>query len=288
MKQEPKGPAPVGVVYNTSMARADAALALAALYVSASRRDARVDGICVTGSGFDAAVFCDIVARVYTGQTRPSSNSVLPIGFADGASAAPAMVERAVKRRRDDGQPQYSRSVQSVADTGLPEALLRNAVTLSVETVVLLSAPATSLARSLALAGTAALYRQRVRRVVIVEAGDADGGRSGLNALISALPAPPIVCGREVGAALTVPRARLTAALSWNKANPVADALATEDGDVRLHDLAALHYALHPDSGFFTADQGRLALTHSKISECVDELVALATSQPAVPPSRGG
>ena len=136
MTQEPKGPAPVGVVYNTSMARADAALALAALYVSASRREARVDGICVTGSSFDAAVFCDIVARVYTAQTRPSSNSVLPIGFADGASAAPAMVERAVKRRRDDGQPQYSRGVQSVADTGLPEALLRNAVTLSVETVV--------------------------------------------------------------------------------------------------------------------------------------------------------
>jgi hypothetical protein len=175
-----------------------------------------------------------------------------------------------------------------VADTGLPEALLRNAVTLSVETVVLLSAPATSLARSLALAGTAAQYRQRVRRVVIVEAGDVDGDRSGLNALVSALPAPPIVCGREVGAALTVPRARLAAALSWNRANPVADALATEDGDVALHDLAALHYALHPDSGFFTADQGRLALTHSKLSECVDALVGLATSQPALPPARGG
>ena len=130
MIQDPKAPPPsLGVVYNTSMTRPDAALALAALYAAAGKREARVNGICITGSGFDAAVFCDIVARVYTGQTRPSSNTVLPIGFADGASAAPAMVERAVKRRRDDGQPQYSRGVQSVADTGLPEALLRNAVT---------------------------------------------------------------------------------------------------------------------------------------------------------------
>ena len=123
---------------------------------------------------------------------------------------------------------------------------------------------------------------------MIVDAGDIERDRPALNTLISALPAPPIVCGREVGAALSVPRARLAAALSWNRANPVADALATEDGDVALHDLAALHYALHPDSGFFTADQGRLALTHSKISECVDALVGLATSQPAVPPPRGG
>src|SRR5262249_51650365 len=54
--QEPKGPAPIGVVYNTSMARADAALALATLYVESSRREAKVNGICITGSGFDAAV----------------------------------------------------------------------------------------------------------------------------------------------------------------------------------------------------------------------------------------
>ena len=53
MSQEPKqslGPPPIGVVYNTSMARPDAALALAALYVSASRRDSRMGAVCVTGA----------------------------------------------------------------------------------------------------------------------------------------------------------------------------------------------------------------------------------------------
>ena len=62
MMQEPKAPpAPIGVVYNTSMTRPDAALAVAALYVASSRREARVSGICVNGSDLDTAIFCDIV-----------------------------------------------------------------------------------------------------------------------------------------------------------------------------------------------------------------------------------
>jgi hypothetical protein len=291
MTQDPKQtlPAPIGVVFNTSMTRPDAALALAALYVSASRREARVDGVAVTGAGFDAALFCDIVARFYTGQARPSSNNVLPIGFPDDAAATPnpPMVERAVTRTRDDGQPQYARAIRSVTDTAAPDALLRNAVTLSAEVMVVLSAPATWLARSLALAGTPAQYRQRVKRVVIVDAGDLDRDRAAMNALTAALPAPPIVCRRAVGDALTVPKNRF--AFSWGGANPVADAMAASDGPtVALHDLVALYYALHPDADFFSLDGQFLQLNDSKTKDCVETLVALATSRPASPPARGG
>jgi hypothetical protein len=286
MIQDPKQtlPAPVGVVYNTSMSRPDAALALAALYVSASRRDARVDAVAVTGAGFDAAVFCDIVARFYTGQARPSSNNVLPIGFAsdDPSPPSPPMVARAVTRTRGDGEPQYARSIRAVTDTAAPDALLRNAITLSAEVVVVLSAPATWLARSLALAGTPAQYRQRVKRVVIVDAGDLDRDRAALAALTAALPSPPIVCGREIGDALKVPGSRLTGALTWTAANPVADAVtATADEPVALHDVAALHYALHPDAGFFSVSAGRLAIDPASTDACRDALVALATAKPA-------
>jgi hypothetical protein len=285
MIQDPKPtlPAPVGVVYNTSMSRPDAALALAALYVSASRREARVDAVAVTGVGFDAAVFCDIVGRFYTGQARPSSNNVLPVGFAgDDPSPSPPMVERAVTRTRGDGQPQYARSIRAVADTAAPDALLRNAITLSAEVVVVLSAPATWLARSLALAGTPAQYRQRVKRVVIVDAGDLDRDRTALNALTAALPSPPIVCGREVGDALKVAGSRLTGGFTWAAANPVADAVTTTaDEPIPLHDVAALHYALHPDAGFFSVSAGRLAIDPASADECRDTLVALATARPA-------
>jgi hypothetical protein len=62
----------LGVVYNTSMSRPDAALALAALY-AASSRGVRVGSVCVTGSGLAAAQFCDIVARFYEPQARGSN-----------------------------------------------------------------------------------------------------------------------------------------------------------------------------------------------------------------------
>ena len=292
MRQEPKGlPAPTGVVYNTSMTRPDAALALAALYVSASRRDSRVDGICVTGSGFDAAVFCDVVAHFYTGQSRaPSSNAALPVGFAPETAAlpAPAMVGAALARSRGDGQPQYVRTVQRLADTGAPDALLRNAVTFSAETVVVLSAPATSLARSLGLAGTPAQYARRVQRVVIVEAGDERRDAPALAALLAALPAPPVFCGREVGDALAAPMTQIEGGLSWSPFNPVADAVrAAGAASVALHDVAALHYALNPASGYFRVSGGRLAIEPSTKVACLTALVELATSKPAPPPARG-
>jgi hypothetical protein len=289
--QEPKAlPAPTGVVYNTSMTRADAALALAALYVAASRREARVDGVCVTGAGFDAAVFCDIVAHSYSGGRTPGSNAALPIGFAPlPPQPNPALVAAAIARTRADGQPQYVRSIREVTDTAAPDALLRNAITFSAETVVVLSAPATSLARALALSGSAAQYKARVRRVVIVDAGDLERDGAARDALIGALPLPPVFCGREIGEVLAVPRAELASRFAWTPASPVADALGAAGGEiVPLHDLAALHYAVYPDAGYFTMNRGRLAIDAARKDECMTALVALATSKPASPARRGG
>jgi hypothetical protein len=290
---QPRDPAvPLGVVYNTSMARADAALALAALYAASSRREARVNGVCITGSGFDAAVFCDIVARFYTGTNRaPSSNAALPVGFpADAATAPnPAVVEAAVKRTRPDGQPQYVRTIQRLTDTAAPDALLRNAVTFSAEAVVVLSAPATWLARSLALAGTAAQYRQHVKRIVVVESDDFDRDAPPAKALFASLPFAAVSVGREVGRAVTVPRDRVRTALSWSTANPIADAIdAAADSEIALLDVAALHYALYPNAGFFTVEGGRLAVDGAKQGACVDALVTFATARPASAPSRTG
>ena len=292
MMQDTKNlPSPIGVVYNTSMTRPDAALALAALYVSSSRRDARVGGICITGAGLDAAIFCDIVARFYGGQARmPSSNAALPIGLAPVSPMPPSapMVDAAVKKTRDDGAPQYVRTIQRMADTAAADALLRNAITFSAESVVVLSAPATWMAKSLELTGTIAQYKKRVKRVVIVEAGDVDRDAAALTSLAAALPVPVIRCGRDVGDALAVPRAPLEERFTWSPSNPVADALRAAGGSsIALHDVAALHYALHPASGFFTVSEGRLGIEPGMRETCAAALTALATSKPAPPPERG-
>lgn len=285
-------PQPIGVVYNTSMSRPDAALALAALFVSSSRRDARVGGISVTGAGLDAAIFCDIVARFYAGQARtPNSNNVLPIGLPVASPMPPsaAFVDAAIKRTKEDGTPQYVRSVQRPSDTAAPDALLRNAITFSTESVVVLSAPATWLAKSVALSGTSAQYKARVKRVVVVDAGDVEQDPAALEAFVAALSVPIVTCGRDVGDALSVPRAQIEGSFGWAPANPVGDAIRASAGSsIPLHDVAALHYALHPASGFFTVTDGRLAVDPAKRDACIAALTSLATSKPAPPPPRGG
>jgi hypothetical protein len=297
MNQDPKesAPAPIGVVYDTPMARADAALSLAALYAASSRREARVNGVCITGSALDAAIFCDVVARFYTGTSRaPSSNAALPVGFDASARDArnPPMVGAALARTRPDGQPQYVRTIQRATDTAAPDALLRNAITFSEQAVVVLSAPATWLARSLSLAGTVDQYRQRVKRVVVVEAGELAGDLErdapSAQALFKALPLPAVSVGSDVGRALAVPLERISAGLAWAPANPVADAVAAAGvSPVPLLDVAALHYALHPDSGFFAVSGERLAVDPARRDECVDALVRFATAKPAASPARG-
>ena len=111
-------------------------------------------------------------------------------------------------------------------------------------------------------------------------------------------------CGRDVGEALLFPGAEIDKAFEWAPANPVADAYRAFKPmpyDAPSHDLAAVHYALHPASGFFTlsepgtlsvADDGsvtftagagnvrRLSVDPAKKTECLAALVALATAKP--------
>jgi hypothetical protein len=290
--QEPKAaPAPTGVVFNTSMSRPGAALALAALYVMASRREARVNGVCVTGAGLTAAIFCDVVGRFYGGQARvPSSNTVLPIGYApDPRLPEPAMVGSALSRTRADGTPQYARSIQRVSDTAAPDAMLRNAITFSPECVVVLSAPATWLVKSLELAGTASQYKQRVKRVVLVEGGGLGADRAALERLRQLVAVPLVTVPADLARQLSVAAADIASRLSWAPAHPVADAVRDASGaTVTLDDVAAVHYAVHPDSGFYTVEDGRLRVTTGQAAECVSALAALSGSKPAPPPARGG
>src|SRR5688572_29462203 len=107
--QSPLGTdSPIGVVYNTSMNRPNAALALCALYGFDGKREARVGSICVTGAGLTAAVFCDIVGRLYMIGPARSSNTVLPVGLAAVEPLPPdaGMLQHAVERRNEQKELQ--------------------------------------------------------------------------------------------------------------------------------------------------------------------------------------
>ncbi len=305
---------PIGVVYNTAMTRPDAALALAAMYVMESKKESHMGSVCVVGAGFNAALFCDIVGKMYTFGAR-NGNQALAVGLAieSGVPDSP-MVKIAVERKNDKGEPMYARTLQRLADTSLPDAVLRNGVIFNTESVVLLSGPATYLAKSLDLNGTKDLYKQRVKRLVIVDSGTPNKDAAALRKVIAEWPTPVFFAPKEVGDALRFPGTTLDKSFAWAPANPVADAYKSYKPmpyDAPLYDVAATHYAIHPDSGFFqlsgagniaVADDGAmkfvpgsgpaksLAIDPSKKEALLLALIEDATAKPTppAPPGRGG
>jgi len=290
----------------------DAALALAALYAAGTKAALRVCAICVAGAGLETAVFCDVVNRFYVPAAR-NSNTALPIGLAAADPLPPdsPMVRAATGRKRDTGDPQYVRSIKTLTDTSQAEAVLRNGVTFSPQSAMVLSAPAASLAKSLDLLGTKTLYEARVKRLVIVQTGAGGHDAAALRKIVSEWPSPIIFCPREIGSALLFPGSRLETLFAWAPAHPVVDVYRSYKPmpfDMPLNDLAAVHYAVKPDAGVFgLSDPGTLSIANDgnisfvagsgnarkmllepgKTPEALDALLAMAAAQPALPAGRG-
>jgi hypothetical protein len=304
------GKQPLGVVYNTSMDRPDAALALAMLYGFTGKREARIGSVCVNGSGLGAAIFCDLVAHFYTPGPPRNANQVLPTGLAleNPLPADSPMVLAAVDRKNDKGQPQYPRSFSKVSDTALAEAVIRNGVIYNAEAVVVLSAPATYLAKTLDLQGTKDIYKQRVKRLVIVDSG-APQDVAAMNRVLAEWPTPIYFCGKDVGPVVAYPSASVEKDFAWAPANPVVDAYKAFQAmpyNAPAWDLAALLYAVHPDLDLFAADAGTIRISANgamsfaagagshkalrvdtdKREKIVQSFVDLVSAKPAAPQQR--
>src|SRR5271154_6058208 len=140
MPQNPfGGKQPIGVIYITSMNRPDAALALAELYSFEGKRESRVGSVCVVGAGLNAAIFCDMTARIYQLGPLRNANQTLPVGLANVTPLPPdpPMVKLAVDRNDEKGESRYVHSVNKLSDTSLAEAVLRNGVIFNAEDVVI-------------------------------------------------------------------------------------------------------------------------------------------------------
>jgi hypothetical protein len=297
---------PLGVIYNTSMDRPDAALALALLYGFESKRESRIGSVCVVGSGLKTAIFCDIVAKFYQlGPTR-NANQVLPVGLAAVNPLPPdsPMVQPVV-------EGQYPHTVKRLSDTSLAEAVIRNGVIFNSDAVVILSSPATYLAKSLDLLGTKDLYRDRVRQLVIVDNGAPQRDPDALRKVIANWPTAVFYCGREVGEQAPFPGAAIEKDFAWSTAHPVVEAYRAYKSmpyDARGWDLAAAHYAVHPDAGFFQVsepgtltvrDDGRmqfemggagtvrsLTIVPTKKDEFIAAIVGMVSAKPLPPQQR--
>jgi purine nucleosidase len=277
----------VGVVYNTSMSRPDAALALAALYGFQAKGEARIGSVCVTGAGLDAAIFCDIVGRFYTPGRPRGANERLPVGLADVKPLPPdpPMVKPAVEH-----EPPYPHSIRKITDTAQAEAVLRNGVIYNAEAVVILSAPATNLAKTLDLLGVKDLYRERVKCLVIVESAALHQDPPALQKVLAECPSPILFCGKEVGESLPFPTAIEDDFVL--APHPVVDAYRAFHSmpyEAPTHDLAAAHFAVHPNSGFFQLSDPdahsvrRLVVDPSKREPTLQAFVEITGIKPPPP-----
>jgi hypothetical protein len=158
--------------------------------------------------------------------------------------------------------------------------------------------------------GTRDLYRQRVKRLVIVDDGTPQKDVAALRRLISEWPTPVFYCGPEVGQVLRFPGAAIDKDFAWAPAHPVADAYRAFQPmpyDAPAYDIAAGHYAVHPDSGFFqlsepgalsVSDGGvlafsagggkvqRLIVDADKKQQAIAAFVEIASAKPIAPSQR--
>ena len=259
----------------------------------------------------DTAIYCDIVNRFYTPGNVRSSNQWPPVGLTvtSPLPADSSMVKAAVARNEPGGEPTYARSIRRVSDTSQAEAVLRNGVTFSPESAIVLSAPATSLARSVDLAGAREQYAERVKRLVIVDSDDLRRDPAALRKLLVEWPTPIFFCGRDTGEMLSFPGARLDETFGWVPAHPIADAyraFKVMPYDAPTHDLSAMSYTVNPGSGLFqvsapgtltVSDGGiptfspgsgqvrRITVEPSRRAEVLSSFVEILSSKPPPPPA---
>ena len=207
--------------------------------------------VCVTGAGLNTAIFCDIVAQLLSRSARRATRNQVAAGrtgggrsaaarSADGEARGRARVVRAhrqeahrhVARRGRDSQRRHLQR-RGGRDPERPRHL------------------SGEIARPLGVkdlyqAAREAARDRRCRRAAQDAPRCARSSPSGRR--------PIFYCGKEVGDALPFPGAASTKDFAWAPAHPVVDAYRAFKPmpyDAPSYDLAAAHFAVHPDSGFF-------------------------------------
>jgi hypothetical protein len=173
------------------------------------------------------------------------------------------MVRAVIERRNDKGEWQYARGLEKVSDTSLAQAVIRNGVIFNAQALMILSAPATSLAKSLDVQGTKEIYRDRVRVLVVVDSGSRQDVHA-MRKVLAEFPAPIVYCGKDVGNALRYPGSSVEKDFGWAEVHPVVDAYRayqTMPYDAPSYDIAGALYAVRADrSGFSLSETGRLSV----------------------------
>ena len=263
------GPAkpPTGIVFDSGMDKIDDALALAMLHGFEGRDEARIAAVGISRPDLKAAQFCDAVRLFYAGAAGLSGGftRALPVGLAEGRSGGASAMWNA---------PVRATVVKSISDTAEVTTLYRNALTAQHDrnAVVVLSGPATNLAKLLDVYGIKDLIAHKIKVLSAAVGAFSDASpEPNIKADISAArrvfaewPTPIVAAGYEIGAALPFPAASIDKDFSWSSAHPVADAYRAyrpAPYDAPSWAMAAMLYAVLPaESCFRLSEPGTITV----------------------------
>lgn len=275
-----KGKPPVGVLLDCNMGHGIGdALALALLYGLEAKTEARVVSVSVSNSNLNAAAYVDAVMRFYA--NAPASgpfagfSRVLPVGLGTGkAMDDPEFLAAPLAKKTPDGSPVYSRTIHGVNDTAEVPALLRNALSSQYDNncVVVLTGPATNLAKALALPGVKELISQKVRMLCVAGGAYPDGPAeynfksdvAAARKVFAEWPSPIVALGAETAGQLKYPASSIESDFAWAPAHPIVDAYRAYKPmpyDAPAGNMAAVLYAARPQDGLFKlSETGTIAV----------------------------
>src|SRR5215475_15886739 len=218
----------VGIIFDCGLGDSiDEALALALLYGLEGKNEARVISLSVSKPNLKAAALCEAIARFYSGAPSGAFGAIgrtLPVGLADEGKSPEdtPMITVPLSRLNGEGAPLYNHGIKKLSDTAEVRALIRNALSQQPDQscVVVLTGPATDLARTLYLPGVKDLISHKARFLSVVGgAYPANSAKLATQAtldrrpqfnikadiaaarkLFAEWPTPIVACGGEVGA----------------------------------------------------------------------------------------
>jgi hypothetical protein len=277
---------PVGIVFDTAMERIDDVLALAMLHGFDGKDGARIAAIGISRPDLRAAQFCDALRMYYASATTgPAAMFMhsMPVGLADGKPAAvPPMLIVNLEQTSE---------IKSIIDTADTATLFRNVLMGQYDqnAAVVLSGPATDLAKLLEMPGVKDLIARKVRLLCAVEPGlKADPAAAAK--VFAEWPSPIVTVGREIGEALPFPGESIERDFAWSSGHPVVAAYRAYKPmpyDAPSWAMAALLYAVRPKENYFglsdagTADKHRsLILDPEQKERIIQAYIEMASAKP--------
>jgi len=236
--------------------------------------EASILTLSLTESTVEGAAFVDAVARFYSMEWLRGFPKEfrryrgLPVGLAEATGAASPSLTEPLEAKDAEGSPFYPHEVHDLTDTADPAALIRNGLTTREDqsVVVVLTGPATNLARVLGLNGGRELIEQKVTLLVAAlsdvasnevdehVAADVDAARK----LFTEWPTPIVTVGRAAGEAVRLDRQTLTANVDWAENHPIVDAFRASESapsEVSTREAAAALYAVRPTAGYYAKSE---------------------------------